>query len=243
MEVPGVVHAGLTDVGLVRERNEDAWGMATAEADGARVFVVADGMGGHAAGQIASQLAVQRVEEAFRLSRGALSERLREAVRSANRRVHEEALRDAALAGMGTTLVALGLDAGGACVANVGDSRAYRLRAADFVALTRDHSLVEELVRRGLLAPEQARFHPRRNELTRSLGTGADVEVDLEAVEVARGDVFLLCSDGLCGVVEDRGIAALLDSRSPDQAARALVDAAIGQGGPDNVTVLVLQIT
>jgi protein phosphatase len=233
--------ASASDIGLVRERNEDAFGEASVGAG--RLFVVADGMGGHAGGATASRLAVRTIEEVFTSAGGAPGERLRAAVVAANQRIHELASRDRSLAGMGTTAVALAIQEGRAWVANVGDSRVYRLRGGDLEQLTRDHSVVAELVRRGALTEAQARVHPRRNEVLRSLGSWPEVEVDLDEVEVAPGDVFLLCSDGLSGVVDDEAFAAFLSDSSPEEACRSLIEAAIGQGAPDNVTLQVVRIS
>jgi len=233
--------ASRTDIGLVREQNEDAFGEASGPAG--RLFVVADGMGGHAGGATASRLAVETIAQAFFDASGPLPVRLRAAVETANQRIHHQARRDASLAGMGTTAVALVIEGSRAWIANVGDSRAYRLRGRDFEQLTRDHSVVAELVRRGLLTAEQARVHPRRNEVLRSLGSWPDVDVDVDELDLVPGDVLLLCSDGLSGVVDDDAIAAFLTAESVADAAQALIEAAIGQGAPDNVTVQVVRVS
>ena len=231
--------AGRTDVGGVRQTNPDAFGEY---ADGSlRVFVVADGMGGHAGGETASRLAVEAVREVFGSAHGGVDARLRAALEAANGRVHQAQLEDPRLAGMGTTGVALGFGPDGAWVANVGDSRAYRMRSGSLEQLTRDHSVVAELVRRGYITAEQAAVHPRRNEVLRSLGTEASVDVDLDPVQVAPEDVFLLCSDGLSGVVSDAEIASLVVRQPAADAARALVEAALLAGGPDNVTVQIVR--
>jgi protein phosphatase len=218
--------ASLTDVGLVRERNEDAFGEKSLV--GGRLFVVADGMGA--------------VEAALGTIPRDPPRALREALEAANRSIHDESQRDPSLRGMGTTGVVLLIGSGGCWVANVGDSRAYRLRDGALDQLTRDHSVVAEMVRLGVLTSAQAAVHPRRNEVLRSLGTAPDVDVDVDAVDVSVGDVFLLCSDGLSGVVDDAAIAALLADDSAEDASRALVEAAIGQGAPDNVTVQVIRV-
>jgi serine/threonine protein phosphatase PrpC len=239
---PRIEAASQSDVGLVREKNEDAWGEGAWDEGRGRWFTVADGMGGHAGGATASRLAVEAIRDHFANGGRASEARVREALAAANRRVYGESRRDPRLAGMGTTAVLLVFDAGRAWVGNVGDSRVYRLRDDAIRPLTRDHSLVAEMVRRGVLSEAQAAQHPRRNELLRSLGTLPDVEIDVEAVHVAGGDVFLLCSDGLHGVVDDAAIAAFLRDPEPEDAALALVEAAIGQGAPDNVTVQVVRI-
>jgi protein phosphatase len=234
--------AARTDVGAVRRTNQDAVGESAA-GDGAwRVFIVADGMGGHAGGETASRLVVETVQELFPGAEGPVETRLRACIDAANRKVYETQLRDARLAGMGTTGVALAVGPDGACIANVGDSRAYRLRDGRLTQLTDDHSVVAELQRRGFITAEQALTHPRRNEVMRSLGTEARVDVDVDPVEVAPDDLFLLCSDGLCGVVPEAEIQELLALRPLDAAAVALVGAANRHGGPDNVTVQIVHV-
>ena len=233
---------GLTHKGVLRDSNQDALGETGPDASRPRAFVVADGMGGHAGGETASRLAVERTLGVFASAKGGADERLHAAITAANEVVYGTQLRDTRLSGMGTTGVAIAFDAEGAFVANVGDSRAYRLRDGTLEQLTRDHSVVAELERRGFITAAEARVHPRRNEVLRSLGTEATVEVDLDPVDVAVGDRFLLCSDGLNGVVEDDHIAELLARDPVDAAARALVQAANDRGGPDNVTVQIVRV-
>ncbi len=235
--------AGLTHKGIVRETNQDALGEGSGGDGRLRAYVVADGMGGHAGGETASRLAVEAVEEVFGSSEGRVDERLLAALQAANERVFETQLDDSRLSGMGTTGVALGFGPEGAFVANVGDSRAYRLRSGTLEQLTHDHSVVAELQRRGFITEEQAKVHPRRNEVLRSLGTEAHVDIDLEEVEVLPDDLYLLCSDGLSGAVPEAEIAALLERQPVEDAAQALVDAANGHGGPDNVTVQIVRVS
>ena len=229
-----------TDVGRQRTSNQDCSGMAVAPGDGARLWIVADGMGGHAGGEIASRIAVDTAIASFAEGDGDLAGRLRAAIVAANRAVLNAAQQDRALTGMGTTAVAIAVAGESVCVANVGDSRAYRIRRARIEQLTRDHSVVAELVRRGHLSEDEAMLHPRRHEVLRSLGFEWDLDVDVEPAEAAAGDTFLLCSDGLSGVVDDAEIASLCAKRRPSDAARALVDAANARGGPDNITVQVI---
>ena len=231
-----------SDVGRQRTSNQDCCGMAVSPGDGARLWIVADGMGGHAGGEIASRVAVDAAKASFSDGEGALAERLRTAIAVANRAVLAAAQQDRALAGMGTTAVALAADGESLCVANVGDSRAYRVRRGRIEQLTRDHSVVAELVRRGHISEDEAMMHPRRHEVMRSLGFEWDLDVDVDPVEPSAGDCFVLCSDGLSGVVDDAEIAALCAKRRPSDAARALVDAANARGGPDNITVQVIRI-
>ncbi len=234
--------AARCDIGRVRTSNEDACGEARSP-DGARLLVVADGMGGHAGGETASRLAVEALSAAIAESRDAPREALRRAFEAANRSVHDAARRDPRLAGMGTTgVAALFPRDAPAWIANVGDSRAYRLRDGRLEQITADHSLVAELQRRGLLSAEEALVHPRRHEVLRSLGVEPGVEVDLFELELRGGDVVLLCSDGLTGPVRDDMIAGVLRRERPDAAARALVELANRLGGPDNVTVQVARV-
>ncbi|HKA16068.1 MAG TPA: Stp1/IreP family PP2C-type Ser/Thr phosphatase [Myxococcota bacterium] len=234
--------ASLSDTGRQRANNQDAFGEGYARS-GARWIMVADGMGGHAGGATASRVAVDTVSSAVASSELAAGAALRSALEAANRAVHDEAQRDRSLAGMGTTGVAALFSADGAAfVANVGDSRAYRLRDGAFEQITFDHSLVAELQRRGIITAEQALVHPRRNEVLRSLGVEPDVEVDLHELELRPGDLFLLCSDGLSGVVRDAEIAEVVHREAPERAVRTLVDFANRRGGPDNVTVQIARI-
>ncbi|NRA09740.1 MAG: Stp1/IreP family PP2C-type Ser/Thr phosphatase [Myxococcales bacterium] len=226
-----------SDQGLVRAANEDAHGQMTTP-DGALLLVVADGMGGHVAGDVASQMAVEVVLELAASSRAGPEALLREAIGGANDRILNRGSREQELAGMGTTVVALLLHPDGdAWTAHVGDSRAYRQREGHLEAITEDHSLVAELQRRGALSEEEAWNDPRRNQLTRCLGMLSGVEVEVGWVATLPGDRFLLCSDGLSGVVEAPRIEEVLAGETIEASARALVAAANDCGGPDNVTV------
>ena len=233
-----------TDTGQVRTQNEDA------ALSGDVVFAVADGMGGHAAGDVASQVAVEAFD---RTTAGGVDdeEDIVEAVRAANQAVLDRADEDPDLAGMGTTLTALALVPGGAdatgpgelVIANVGDSRAYLFRDGELTQLTRDHSLVEDLVQEGRLSPEEARSHPQRNILTRVLGNDTEVEPDVFRADPVRGDRYLLCSDGLSNEVDEERTAAVLRRLAdPDDAARELVRLANENGGRDNITVVVVDV-
>jgi serine/threonine protein phosphatase PrpC len=195
--------------------------------------VVADGMGGHRAGATASQAAVAAIGEVFsEFVESPPEEMLRSAIQAANQHVHGMATEDPELRGMGTTAVALLLGQDGfGWVAHVGDSRAYRLRGDRFEALTHDHSVVAELERRGLLTPDEAAVHPRRNEILRSVGIRAEVEVETSEIEVEPGDLFLLCSDGLSGMLSEIEIAEIAEQNPPEEAARILVGRANEAGG------------
>jgi len=240
MDITEIVTASLSDVGRTRSENQDACGEFRSAA-GEHLLVVADGMGGHRGGATASRICVEAVGREFSSGAGTPEERLRRGLELANAEVRSAALADTELEGMGTTAVALHFNPDGAAwVAWVGDSRAYRFRHGALEALTEDHSLVAEWVRTGAMTPEQAEVSPRRSELLAAIGARDDVLVDIRSVEVLPADRFLLCSDGLCGVVPDVEIGAVLGFREAEMAARELVDKANGYGGPDNVTVQVV---
>lgn len=229
-----LVAAAATDVGRVREGNEDS----VLHDERLGIFAVADGMGGHQAGEVASATAVEALRAAIA---GGAS--ITDAVTQANTAVVDKARADTAMLGMGTTMTAAIEVVGGLRIGHVGDSRAYVLREGILARVTDDHSLVEELVREGRITLEQAAVHPQRNVVTRALGIDADVDVDDVAVELTGGDRVLLCSDGLSGMLRDADISAIL-RREPDinAAARALIDAANEAGGEDNITVLVIDV-
>jgi PPM family protein phosphatase len=234
-----LVFAAATDVGRMRKNNEDSY------LSSQPVAAVADGMGGHSAGEVASAIAIE--ELAALGSRGpwenetAATDDLKQAILRANRRIREMAAGDRKLNGMGTTLVALLEDGDMVHVANVGDSRGYLLRQGELSQVTVDHSLVQELVDDGRLSPEDAERHPQRSVITRALGIDPEVEFDLFTYKLQVGDRLLLCSDGLSDVVEPAQIRnVLLRVRNSHQAAQKLVTVANEQGGPDNITVIVV---
>lgn len=239
----GVELASRSDVGQVRSANEDSCDTFE-RSDGTRLLVVADGMGGHQGGATASRTAVATISEIFDQDESSdLEPMIERAIEAANARVFEMAQEDVELEGMGTTVVAFLLDVRHrGTVAHVGDSRAYRYRRGQLEALTTDHSVVAEMQRRGLISPSEAAIHPRRNEILRSVGVQPQVEVETARVEVAPGDRFILCSDGLSGVVSDDEIAAVVQSETPGTAVDALIRMANERGGPDNITVQVLSI-
>jgi len=238
-----VEFASRSDVGQVRSANEDSCDSYVRN-DGTRLLVVADGMGGHQGGATASRTAVATISEIFDQDTSIdLREMIVRAIRAANTRVYGMAQADSELEGMGTTVVAFMLDARHrAMVAHVGDSRAYRYRVGRIDPLTTDHSVVAEMHRRGLISADEAAVHPRRNEILRSVGVLPEVDVEVTSVEVAAGDSFILCSDGLSGVVADEEIAGIIQSETPAAAVDRLVDLANERGGPDNITVQVLSI-
>jgi protein phosphatase len=226
-----------SDTGRQRSANEDSFFVR------APIFVVADGMGGAQAGEVASKAAADAFD--VDLPDGPPEQVLRETIVAANRTIHELARADPSRAGMGTTLTAVIVDAVGEEVAigHVGDSRAYRLRAGKLEQLTRDHSLVEEMRRKGQITDAQAEDHPQRSIITRALGPEPEVEPDLQTVPAAAGDVFLICSDGLTTMLGEEQIAKLLaGATSMSAAVRALVDEANRAGGRDNITALAFRL-
>jgi protein phosphatase len=233
--------AGLTDVGRRRRANEDCYAVSSELG----LYLVADGMGGHKAGQVASELAAHaavRALEALEGTSAPLTEKLRCSVAAANREIYANAQARPELAGMGTTLVALLADAGRVALAHVGDSRAYLIRRGRIRQLTDDHSVVGELIRRSEISEEAARSHPHRHVLTRALGVRREVQADLAELTPAPGDLFVLCSDGLTGRVEDQEIAQVVSAMgSLDDACGRLVDLANARGGEDNITVVLIR--
>jgi PPM family protein phosphatase len=225
-----------TDTGRQRRDNEDS---ALARAP---VFVVADGMGGAQAGEVASKIAIEAFEGGLG-GAGSPEERLAVRVREANREIYARSRAELGREGMGTTLTAAYLDDGTVAIAHVGDSRAYLFRDGELTRLTQDHSLVDELVRRGKLTEEQAAEHPQRSIITRALGPEPEVEVDTWTYPVRRGDVLLLCSDGLTSMVPEERIGQILAaSESLDDAADRLIQEANDAGGRDNITVVLTRV-
>ncbi len=233
--------AACTHVGMRREENQDQHAIVSELG----LFLVADGMGGHRAGRLASQLACEGAIRAVETLQGAtvpLAERLRHAMTSANREIWNAAQKDSDLSGMGTTLVALLFDDKRLALAHVGDSRAYLFRHGRLRALTDDHSIVGELLRRHEITEIDARGHPHRHVLTRALGVRSKTEPDLAEMTPEPGDVFVLCSDGLTGHVSDTEIAEhLMLEADPESTVQGLVDAAHQAGGLDNITVVLVR--
>lgn len=244
---------GQTHVGRQRQHNEDAFLVE----DEAKLFLVADGMGGHAAGEIASRIAVDSINEfivhtkeddgtwphAYDEHYKRSTNRLMAALRMANTRVLEAMRKDARLRGMGTTVVACMADEGTMSVAHVGDSRAYLIRGGEISRITNDHSWVFEQVQAGMLTESEAEKHPLRNVITRALGGALQVTPDASEVESKPGDVFLLCSDGLTGMVPESDILRLVAGSKGDleKACQELIDEANERGGLDNVTAVLVR--
>jgi PPM family protein phosphatase len=249
-----IVFEAKSDVGRKRKGNEDAHSVDRDHG----LFVVADGMGGHAAGEVASRIAVDAINEFVSLTAGndeitwpfGLDDtisydgnRLKTAIRHANRKVLEATHERADLEGMATTVAAVLVDRDIANIAHVGDSRIYLWSGESLTQLTSDHSWVNEQILTGVISPEQARSHPLRNVVTRALGGRADLIVDVQSRKMQGGDVLLLCSDGLTTMIPDDEIARILGESGGDvsQSANALVDGANERGGEDNITVVLLK--
>ncbi len=249
-----IAHHALTDVGRKRKGNEDSLFVNPEQ----NLYVVADGMGGHAAGEVASKVAVEAINEFVCMTGGdeeitwpfGLDEsmsydgnRLKTAVRYANNKVLATTQESSEYEGMATTVVAALVDGQTANIAHVGDSRIYLHRNGGLVQLTSDHSWVNEQIQGGMLSADQARTHPLRNVVTRALGGRADLDVEMQVHEALPEDVLLLCSDGLTTMVPDPDIARILGAAAGDveKAARDLVDEANARGGEDNITVLLLR--
>ncbi|PYQ27451.1 MAG: Stp1/IreP family PP2C-type Ser/Thr phosphatase [Acidobacteria bacterium] len=244
---------GLTHVGRQRQHNEDAFLVES----GAKLFLVADGMGGHAAGEIASRIAVDSISEfilhtkeddgtwphAYDEHYTRTTNRLMAALRMANQRVLEAMKKDARLRGMGTTVVACMADDEKMSVAHVGDSRAYLIREGQLSRITNDHSWVFEQVQAGMLTEAEAEKHPLRNVITRALGGALQVTPDASEISAQKGDVFLLCSDGLTGMVPENEILRVVTANASDlqKACQQLIDAANERGGLDNVTAVLVR--
>ncbi len=219
-----------SEVGLVRQVNEDSKLAAPP------LFAVADGMGGHASGDVASAIAIEVFEAALKQS-----DSISDAVHNANKAIFQRAAKDPDLTGMGTTLTAMWADEGSAQIAHVGDSRAYLLRDGQLTRLTTDHTVVNRLVQQGRIMPEDADRHPQRSYLERALGVDPEVEVDVHVLDMSPGDRVLLCSDGLFGMIDDDLIQNVLEQESsPQRAAERLCEEAVHAGGNDNVTTVVV---
>jgi protein phosphatase len=252
--------AGLSDVGRKRKSNEDSFA-ATPDLN---LFVVADGMGGHAAGEVASRLAVESIERHISGARPstdptvpagpritvpeapplpAPAQKVLNAIRLANQEILRSVRRNQTMRGMGTTVVIAYIQGRRAYIGSVGDSRAYLLRAGDLRQLTDDHTFVNEQVRAGTLTPAEARRHPARNILTRAVGSQDEVEADIIQQDLLAGDLLLLCSDGLTAMVDDQNILETLRGTDADlqRGCQALIDLANEHGGDDNITTILIQ--
>ena len=224
---------GGTDRGLVRPTNQDSYYV---DADGLWA-VVADGMGGHNGGEMASSMAVEII-------RGVMESggEMKTAVENANRQIFEKSLSEPKLAGMGTTVVLCRIDNGKtASFSHVGDSRAYLLNYGVLKQITKDHSIVQQLIESGTITKDQEKYHPHRNLITRAVGTEKDINIDFNRVNLAPGDVILICSDGLCAYVDESKISEIIRTTDGDETVGKLIEAANENGGKDNVTVVLIR--
>jgi protein phosphatase len=248
-----VTSCGITDLGRKRQNNEDNYLIN----DELNLYIVADGMGGHAGGEFASQIAVNTVEEVFfNLEHDAVAqsqspeanrdeltqEKLEYAIRLAGRRIYEKALDEPEYRGMGTTALAIYMHNDRMFISHVGDSRGYRVRKSGIEQLTEDHSLVNEQIKAGLITPEHAKTHRLKNIITRSLGYQEEVEVDTRIELLEEGDTFLLCSDGLSNMVEEDEMFEIVSRSHFQEAALRLIEVANERGGDDNITVVLARV-
>ncbi|MCB9029854.1 MAG: Stp1/IreP family PP2C-type Ser/Thr phosphatase [Deltaproteobacteria bacterium] len=232
-----------TDVGRKRDENQDSYGII--EKGSSRFFIVADGMGGAKGGAVASRLAISSVEKCLEASGKIGLEDIVSSVNIANAEIFSEGVKDEKLAGMGTTLCGVAFEDLKMIVVNVGDSRVYRIRDGEVHQLTEDHTLVNDLLRTGAITLAQAENHPVAHMLTRSLGPAPQVEVDCWIAEdgPAKNDIYLLCSDGLYNVVEEDEMLSIVEENSLDDAVQALIDLANSRGGPDNITIILVEVS
>jgi serine/threonine protein phosphatase PrpC len=248
--LPRVKFVARSEIGHARENNEDKFDFYEPDEEpllAARgsVYLVCDGMGGHNAGQIASELAAKQFLHAYYHLGGTAQEAARHAILQAHHYIAEMASKVPSRYGMGTTLTALILKQDEGILAHVGDSRCYRLREGAFEQLSRDHTLVAHLAAQGILTPEQAKYHPQRNVIRQAVGVAdptEPLEPDIETFALQAGDLYLLCSDGLTDMVDDAEIEAIVREEPPTRAAWRLVDRALANGGRDNITVVLARI-
>lgn len=239
-----------TDIGRVRSDNQDTYGIFPFEVNAdigpkGRLFVVADGMGGHRGGRVASELAVKTIGERYSAATDeSVQANVVYAIRSANENVYSTSLDNPVLKGMGTTCVAVVVKQESVYAAHIGDSRAYRVTTESIVRVTEDHTVVADMQRRGVLTAEEAKMHPERSVLYRALGTQKSVEVDAQPEHIIRGEEwYVLCSDGLSNMVDDSEIQKTVIASTPQHASEKLVSLANERGGFDNITVVVVHVT
>ena len=228
----------VTHVGLVREQNEDTVCANVAQG----VYILADGMGGHLAGEVASSMTTDELEKRLSACREPSTEILREAIAQTNAIVYEKQMSDPSMKGMGTTLTVLWEDKAHVHIGHVGDSRAYLMRDGKMRQMTEDHSMVGELLRAGVITPEKARTHPQRNVITQAVGADISVQPDVFTIIKNPGDKWLLCSDGLTDMVEDTAIAQVIDQYDSESAVQKLLQLALDNGGKDNISIMLLEV-
>jgi len=248
---PGVEVSGQSDIGCQRENNEDSFGYWEPEDDEqflrkGRLAIVADGMGGYEGGQEASHLAVETVSTFYRERNGGTPQQvLNEALQAAHERIRQHGFAHPKLRGMGTTCTAIVVVGHALHYVHVGDTRLYLVRSGQITQITRDHSYVGRLVESGVISREEAENHPQRNILTAALGTNVELIMDSpdQPAALQPGDVLVVCSDGLWGQVHDPEILAAVAGKTPEDAARELIELARERGGPDNITLQVLRVS
>lgn len=242
---------GKTDIGLVRKVNEDSFICEKLEgSDDSYLYIVADGMGGHNAGEVASSMAVNEVAayireniEALRLGDKEIQDLIRDAILYANDKVYKTSIIKSSCLGMGTTLSMVLIKGGSLYIGHVGDSRVYLIRENEISMLTEDHSLVAELIKSGTIKPEEANSHPQKNVITRALGTEYTLEPDVKQFDMQRGDYILICTDGLSNAVnEEDMVYTVKNSSDLNEACELLVNKAKERGGFDNITVVIIQM-
>lgn len=227
---------GATNVGKVRKNNEDAFKISDKE----NIYLLADGMGGHLGGEFASSMAVQDLEKLLIDVRNKTE--IKEAIEEVNRKIYQKSLEDENLSGMGTTLSMVKILEDHLYFANIGDSRIYRLKDGSLTQLTIDDSYVNYLLEVGAITSDQAKDHPKKNVLLKALGTTEDIEVFVQEIQWQEDDLYLLCSDGLTNMLDEEEIQEILSSHEAKEAVDILIDRALGRGGKDNITVIVLTI-
>ncbi|NMA87444.1 MAG: Stp1/IreP family PP2C-type Ser/Thr phosphatase [Tissierellia bacterium] len=236
-----------TDTGRIRENNQDSYYLPSEESK--PLFIIADGMGGHKAGEIASNLAINIISENFNdfLNKGNINEKniknnIIESFNEANEKIYRKAMKEEECSGMGTTVVLAYISDENLYIGHVGDSRAYSLYGEEFLQITEDHSLVEELIKNGSISKEEAKTHPQRNIITRAVGTSRDIDVDILVLPKTAVEILLLCTDGLTSMLDDNEIKdTLINSENMQIACDRLVQFSNDKGGYDNITVLALE--
>ena len=228
---------GITDKGMVRKSNQDCFYIS----EQGSWCVIADGMGGHNGGEIASTMAVRIIGDFMAQPNDDAEDALRTAIVAANNAVYKKSTEKSELDGMGTTVVLLKMDGNIAYIGHVGDSRAYYINGEKIIQLTKDHSIVQKLIDSGTITQNQAKNHPQKNLITRAVGTERFVEIDVNRVICTAGDYILLCTDGLSSMVDDKDIFKII-MENPDTAVKNLVDAANSAGGRDNVTAVLIKL-